>query len=366
MKICQIVAYVSRDGAYGGPTTVAFAQCHALSQIHHVTLAAGSDQASASEGSAPYNTRFKRAYKPLRSFGSLVSPSLVYWLARNARTFDVVHIHLARDFLVMPAALICRLMRVPYVVQTHGMINPARGFVDKLYDLAFTRAVLRGASRLFYLTSVESANLTAMRGPDRLQELRNAVPVPADVKPRSTAPSPFSVLFCSRLHKRKRPELFVAAAHELDRRDPGHYRFRVVGPDGGELQIIQDASMSFPDANFSYEGAVAPAEVFSVLEKADVLVLPSIDEPFAMIILEALASGVPVVIDETCGLAPLVSGRPGVRVVNSTTDSLADAVVSIRSTYLQDSQEARQIVAENFSLDALGKQLQAVYKEAAR
>ncbi|MGP5724820.1 glycosyltransferase [Arthrobacter rhombi] len=366
MKICQIVAYVSRDGAYGGPTTVAFAQCEALSESHDVTLAAGSDLVSTSEHRTPYITQFKQAYKPLTSFGSLVSPRLIYWLARNARAFDVVHIHLARDFLVMPAALICRLMRVPYVVQTHGMIAPGRSTAERLYDLAFTRRALKGATRLFYLTSVEAANLTAMSGPHRLQELRNAVHLPADVTPRGASSTPFSVLFCSRLHKRKRPELFVAAARELEQRERGHYRFRVIGPDGGELQVIRDAAAAFPDGNFSYGGAVAPAEVSAVLEDSDVLVLPSINEPFPMIVLEALASGVPAVIDETCGLAPLVRDRPGVRVVNSNTDSLADAVISIRSTYPQDSQGARQIVTENFSPDALREQLQAVYEEAMR
>lgn len=366
MKICQIVPYVSQDGSYGGPTTVAFAQCQVLSGSVEVALAAGADRQSTADGSASYRTHFKRAYKPLRSFGSLTSPSLLYWVVRNAPTFDVVHVHLARDFLVMPAALICRLMRVPYIVQTHGMIRPARNVVERLYDMALTRRVLKGAARLLYLTNVESADLTELQGPHRLQELHNAVHVPADVEPRTTAPKPFSVLFCSRLHKRKRPELFVAAAHELERREPGRYRFRVVGPDGGELRGIREASATFPDGCFSYEGAVAPAEVSAVLAKADVLVLPSVDEPFAMIILEALACGVPVVIDETCGLAPKISGHPGVRVVNSNADSLADAVLSLLSTYAQESRGARQVVSENFSLEALGHQLEAVYEEAVR
>ncbi|MGP5731760.1 glycosyltransferase [Arthrobacter rhombi] len=365
MKICQLVAYVSKDGAYGGPTAVAFAQCHALSQNHDVTLAAGVDHARTSHRRAPYKTQFKRAYRPLRSFGSLISPALLYWFARNARTFDIVHIHLARDFLVMPAAVLCRLMRVPYVVQTHGMIKPARGVAERLYDMALTRTALMGAARLFFLTSVESANLTAMRGPDRLQELHNAVHVPALVAPRRTPPTPFTVLSCSRLHKRKRPELFIAAAHELERRYPGRYQFRLVGPDGGQLRSILDASAAFPDGNFSYEGAVAPSDVSAVLAKSDVLVLPSINEPFPMIVLEALSNGVPAVIDETCGLAPLVNGRPGVRVVNSNASSLADAVDSVLSNYAEESTGARQVASKTFSLESLGLQLQTVYQDSA-
>ena len=41
------------------------------------------------------------------------------------RDYDVVHVHVARDFVTLPAATIARRAGVPYVLQPHGMIDPS-------------------------------------------------------------------------------------------------------------------------------------------------------------------------------------------------------------------------------------------------
>lgn len=394
MKICQIVAYVSRDGAYGGPTTVAFAQCGALSAENEVTLAAGWDGQAGQPTADGIHRVYRRAYRPLRSFGSLASPALMAWFVRNARSFDIVHIHLGRDLMVMPLAMACRLLGVPYVVQTHGMVRFDGGWVQRLYDVLLTRPVLRGAGRAFTLTQEESLALAAAGFQPALEELRNAVPPQAQQVPASvgSAPGtglptpaaetaadssasgngrtggseePVEVLFCSRLHQRKRPELFVAAASELHERHPGRFRFRVVGPDGGQLAVVTAAVSGFPPGHFTYDGPVAPEDVPDVFARADVLVLPSIDEPFPMVVLEALAHGLPAVIDETCGLAPIIGGRPGARVVNASAATVADAVESILDSTTDEPRAARELAAAEFSLVRLREQLMAAYGPVA-
>lgn len=363
MKICQIVAYVSRDGAYGGPTAVAFAQCDALSEVHEVTLLAGSDGTTARRRpDARYRQAYRRAFRSSGSFGTLVSPSLWWWLGRHGRSFNIVHIHLARDFTVMPAALLLRLLHVPFVVQTHGMVKPAANAVERLYDSVLTAPVIRAARRAFYLTEQERSAVAAFPGHAPLQEIRNAVPLPDVVT--SARIAPLEVLFCSRLHRRKRPSLFLEMAIELASACPGRFRFRMVGPDGGELASVRAQLKDLPDSvDMKYDGAVSPHAVNALLRDADVLVLPSIDEPFPMIVLEALASGVPVVVDGTCGLADILSGRAGARVVQSTADSLANAVQEIAADMTIESAGARAIAEREFSITRLGYQLEAAYQE---
>ncbi|WP_417234549.1 glycosyltransferase [Arthrobacter sp.] len=174
----------------------------------------------------------------------------------------------------------------------------------------------------------------------------------------------FEVLFCSRIHARKRPELFVEAARELNFAYPGQFLFRVVGPDGGELATITKAGPSFEDGSFSYDGSLPPGEVPDALERADVLMLPSLNEPFPMIVLEALALGVPVIIDATCGLAPILTDQAGVRIVISNPTTLADAVLSIKESPVDERKGARKLAATEFSTARLEKQLTAAYKEA--
>lgn len=60
------------------------------------------------------------------------------------------------------------------------------------------------------------------------------------------------------------------------------------------------------------DAPIEPTEVVDRLARCSFLVLPSVDEPFPMIVLEALAVGRAVVITESCGLADFVRDNCGV------------------------------------------------------
>lgn len=362
MRICQIAPYVSRDGSYGGPTTVAFAQCHALSGDHEVTLLAGSDGEVAPRTGLPYRQVYRRAFRPMASFGTLTSPSLWWWLLFHGRSFDVAHIHLARDFTVMPAALLCRLLRIPYVIQTHGMVKPAVGWIEKLYDRILTIPTVRSAGRAFFLTEIERDAVGAIPRHAPQEQIRNAVPLAKAGE--VTSREPHEVLFCARLHRIKRPELFVEMAQTLTETDPGRFRFRMVGPDGGEMAAVRSRiKLLHHNTDLSYEGAVPPEAVADYLRRTDVLVLPSLREAFPMVVLEALAHGVPVIIDRKCGLASILDGRPGARVVDATAVTLALAVRDIVDNHAAESAAARGLAEQEFSIFRLGRQLESAYQE---
>lgn len=71
-------------------------------------------------------------------------------------------------------------------------------------------------------------------------------------------------------------------------------------------------------------------DVPAVLAGLDVLVCPSEDEPFGMIVLEALAAGTPVVASDSGGPAEILEhGRSGLLFRTGSAEALADAVLRI-------------------------------------
>src|SRR4051794_29604360 len=79
-QVFQIVPYVSDDGAYGGPTTVAIEQTHALRrQGVSVTLLAGWDGVAKTPVSPPIRL-FRSRKLSDRSWASLWTPGLWLWL----------------------------------------------------------------------------------------------------------------------------------------------------------------------------------------------------------------------------------------------------------------------------------------------
>lgn len=150
---------VDPHGSLGGPLRVS---CNQLSELkkqgHDVLLVA------AAEG---YRGRVPREYCgiPVKlfaarrlmrgSFAGVSAPGLIRWLVTHGRTFDVAHIHMARDLVTLPSARLLQLLRVPTVLQTHGMIDPSSQKLAKPLDALMTRPTLRAAKKILALTSVE-------------------------------------------------------------------------------------------------------------------------------------------------------------------------------------------------------------------
>src|ERR1700712_3015842 len=106
LRILHAVTLLSPDSAYGGPVRVALNQASALrGRGHSVTLAAaerGFDVAPRSADGTPLVLRRARRLVPHSGFAGLSAPSLMTWLLRSRSEFDVAHVHLARDLVLLP------------------------------------------------------------------------------------------------------------------------------------------------------------------------------------------------------------------------------------------------------------------------
>jgi glycosyltransferase involved in cell wall biosynthesis len=99
-------------------------------------------------------------------------------------------------------------------------------------------------------------------------------------------------------------------------------------------------------------------------------VLPSIAEGISNTILEAMASGLPVIATDVGGNADLVdNGRTGAIVPASDVDAMAAQLVALASApdrARAQGQAGRQRVVERFSLQAMVAAYQSVYDQQLR
>ncbi|MFI5509960.1 glycosyltransferase [Mycobacterium sp. NPDC051804] len=330
MRILQVVTLLSPDASYGGPVRVAVNQSKELrDRGHEVVIAAaarGYDQLPTGIDGIPVQAFPAKTALPGIGFAGTRGAGMSRWIADNAKHFDVAHIHLARDFVTLPAARTCLKRSVPIVAQPHGMIDHSSRLLAKPLDLFWTAPVLRSASTVLFLTSRERDDLRGVAQPlPNLRELSNGVPqaVPRDT---TNMQEPHEVLFLARLHPRKRPAIFVEMARRLVERGVAA-DFAIVGPDEGTLSEVNALITRYGlQSRMRYEGALAPDLAADRMRRAAIYVLPSIDEPFPMSVLEAMSVGVPVVVTDTCGLASLIEETGSGSVVGSDLDSLTDAV----------------------------------------
>jgi glycosyltransferase involved in cell wall biosynthesis len=302
---------------------------------------------------------------PGTGFAGLASPGLLRWLRGNLGGADLLHVHLTRDLLTLPAAAMARRRGIPYVVQPHGQVDPSSHPLARLIDRVATRSVLRDAAAVLTLTPEEERGLHALdAGPLRLHHLGNGVPVAPDSPMPTGRPE---VLFLGRLAPRKRPVLFAQMAADLLSAGVDA-SFALVGPDEGEGPGVQAVVDRVGDPQrLRWEGPADPRATSARLAKATLVVLPSVDEPYPMSVLESLAVGRAVVVTDTCGLAPMVREEGCGRVVDASPEALEAAV----REWLADPQEqarssarALAVARGRFSMEAVAGQLEDVYAEA--
>lgn len=372
MKILQVCTLISPDGAFGGPVRVAVNQTRALREAgHEVTLLAGA-QGYKKVLPSEYDGVPVRLFPARRAilgtgFAGLASPQLLRYIKSAAKTVDVLHVHMARDLVTLPVAAWAKKSGVPYVLQTHGMIDPSGNPLAVPLDAIWTRPVLAAAESVLYLTEVEKDGLDRVsRNPLSFQKLGNGVPL-AKVVPNWEETGQVEVLFLARLHARKRPNVFIEMATSLAAAFPD-VSFRLVGPDEGEgaacTQAIEDARLG---EALAWEGPLAPELTQDRLAAASIYVLPSVNEPFPMSVLEAMSLGKPVVVTNSCGIAESIAAAGAGIVVDDTAESLHKAVhrlLSDSSLRLEMGRNALALAHENFGMDGVVKTLCDTYERA--
>jgi glycosyltransferase involved in cell wall biosynthesis len=366
MRILHVVTLVASDASFGGPAQVALAQVAALrDQGNDVLLIGGgkgySPQTKSVDG-AP--VRLFRTMQLIRGagFAGMSSLPMLVWLGLNVRRFDVVHLHLARDLVMIPSALLVLLSGKPFVAQPHGMIVPTDRRLGRILDSLATRRALRAAKKVFVLNETEGTELAQVAGISTTV-LINGLPT-RDLHPRTVHRQ--EVLFLARLHERKQPRTFVKMAIELAPSFPDVV-FTLVGPDGGELghvrDLIVDAGLG---SRIRIEDPVSPFKVRERMQSAAVYVLPALDEPFGLTVLEALSVGVPVVISKTGGLASaIVSNSVGFTAEDSVESFSACVAALLSDDSVRSEMGARgpRLVKDEFSIEHVRDRLNASYEQ---
>lgn len=372
MKILQIVTYISPDGAYGGPVRVAINQAKALTELGHEVIIAAA--AGGFEGPLPQHfdafpvTLFRSVrVLPKTGFAGLTSPGLLAWLKTAIKSADVVHVHLARDLVTLPAAAFAVLLKKPLVVQTHGMIDRTEKILAKPLDILLTKPILHSADAILYLTEREKCDLLDVGGASlALQHMANAVEVPSEpaVEQKNGASREIEVLYLARLHPRKRPEFIVHAAKKL-RMKSGGTRFTLIGPDEGAAESVQTSIEAEQLQNIvQWDGPMPPEKTVERMRSASIYALPSIDEPFPMSVLEAMSLGLPVIVTTTCGLAPEIKKwRAGIVCGDSQSsfDGALQQLIDDADQRIKMGANGRKAIQQKYALSSLGNRLAHAY-----
>ncbi|MEA2255086.1 MAG: teichuronic acid biosynthesis glycosyltransferase TuaC [Solirubrobacteraceae bacterium] len=299
------------------------------------------------------------------SWGAWAAPSLAVALRRlRARfAFDLVHAHNA-----VPAADAVLRARIgaPLVVSVHG--------ADVLFTAprhpAGERAVRRayGAARLVLANSAGMQEAAAALGALHTRVVRLGADVP-EPPPTGKAPDP-TLVTVAHLVARKRHADVVRALWLLRDRHPT-LRYLVVG-DGPEREPLARLATELGVADrVELAGQLPNEQALARAHEAHLFVMPSVDEAFGVVYVEAMAAGLPVIAaNGEPGPREIASAGGGIRLVApGDVEALAaeiDALLSEPGWALELGAQGRATVQAAFTWRACGQATVAAYEEALR
>lgn len=257
-------------------------------------------------------------------------------VGRALAEFEPDVVHVVNPVLMGSLALQYAAKRYPTVVSYHTDVS----VYASMYHLGWLRPALHEVMRRVYRRA-DVRLATSDVGSRQLGELRIA---DVDLWGRGVDTSLFRpgrdgtemrkrlcpdpdrtlVLYVGRLAREKGCERLLALA-----RDPGRYHVALVG-DGPDRERLEEL---FTGTRSSFAGVLQGEDLADAYAAADVFVFPSETDTLGLVLLEALATGLPVVATQSPAAQTVLGTCPSAILVppGSGTDALEAAVVAAAS-----------------------------------
>jgi glycosyltransferase involved in cell wall biosynthesis len=302
-------------------------------------------------------------------------------LSRDVPHHDLVQIHGIYLFTTLAAAFYCQRYRIPYVITIHGMLDPflrRKSRIRKaIYRWLFEKRCLDRAAAIHY-TSEEEMELAKPLG---IKAPTIVVPWGLDVSKYARLPEntlykeqhPYLkdkkiLLFLGRINFTKGLDLLCQAFGQIARRrDDIH--LLIAGPDneGYAKNVRRWLAEEGVSNKTTFTGMIEGQEKLAALTGSDVFVLPSYTDSFGMAVVEAMASGLPVVISDRVKIWREIKQAGAGIVTNCDASELEQALLSV----LDDSAlkkrmgiNGRELVEREFRWEKTAERMSGAYEEA--
>ena len=304
--------------------------------------------------------------------------------------YDVIHSHYWLSGQV--GALARDRWGIPLVHSMHTMAKvknralAAGDAAEPTSRIIGEEQVVAAADLVVANTAEESSQLVNLYGadPDRVRVITPGVDLYA-FRPGSKAtaraevgwrPDALVVMFAGRIQPLKAPDVIIRAAAELVARQPDLRRRLVVpvigGPSGSGLDtprnLVELATSLGVGDLVQFIAPVEQSRLATYYQAASVVVVPSYNESFGLVAIEAQACGTPVIASNVGGLpTTVIDGQTGVLVDGHNPHHYADVIQRLLSdeVHLGEMSRASANHAQGFGWGVTAQHTLTAYGEAA-
>ena len=303
------------------------------------------------------------------------------WLYKHCREYDLVIIDGLWQFHMVGGYLL-KLLKIPYCVYTHGMLDPyfnkdklkyfkklpfwfliERNVISMAAGVLFTceeELLLAENTFPFYRSSPHIASLGIAEIKDEPCYLKNIFYKKfPDLKTKSFA------LFLSRIDPKKGIDMLIEALGRM-KNIPDDFYLVIVGPGSEQLKctLIEMSAKFGVKGLIVWAGMLQGAEKWGAFHAAEVFILPSHQENFGIVVAEALSTSTPVLITDKVNIWREIEAEDAGLVEKDSVAGVAKLLTKWLNYSTEDKKEfgvkAKKCYQNNFSLDAAIESFQTV------
>ena len=270
---------------------------------------------------------------------------------------DIVHAHIIR--YAAPAIYLKTKQHLPFVITEHWSELNADNTSRRTMNQTFA---YKRADKVICVSDVLANKLNSKCGVNSLV-INNMVSEQFFLsKKENRNDAGFRFVSVSALRRKKRFDLLVRAFASCQ--FPESVSLDIIG-DGEDRPVLERMIQELGlGKQVRLLGLKSPEEVSLILCQSDCFVLSSSSETFSIVLIEALAKGLPVVSTKCGGPESFIRDEDGVLVENENAEDLARGMKYMMSNIrYYDSEEIRQHCYDNFSQNVIANKIIDVYNE---
>jgi glycosyltransferase involved in cell wall biosynthesis len=343
MEVIHISPSYKPAYKYGGPTVSVSQLCETLQilnlKLQVLTTTANGTEELAVSSEVPYLV----AGVPVRYFSRItgdhshLSPGLLWhliklvWHIKSNNEPCIIHIHSWWNLVAILSCLVGRIFKLTIIISPRGMLTSYsfghnKSLVKRCLHTILGKWLLEG-SHLHATSEKEKRDILTFVKAKSVVVIPNLINLPAVTRIKATPvrsirrseltttsnlglrpkqdnsrrASPFKLLFFSRIDKKKGIELLIQAVASLS------IDFTLTIAGSGDEKYLQELLQLTGELGVGkqvrWTGHIPNSDKFEMLQEHDLLVLPSLNENFANVVIESLAVGTAVLVSEDVGLA---------------------------------------------------------------
>lgn len=362
LNILRIARAVYPESMGGGAIHV-HSMSKRQSEMGHNVIVLTSDRGDRSL--SPAERRDGYALKRHRELGTLFGNSLTPGIIRSLRAYndeiDIIHIHSHLSFLSNIVALRSYIDDTPLIVTNHGLRSQtAPDWIQNLYLPTLGKFTFNSADMVLTYSDTEREELRDLGITAPISVIHNGVDC-TKFSPRKTDTEGQQLLFVGRLRESKGPKMVLKIFEQLADDFPD-LTVKIVGDGPLRTELEQYVIAHGLEDRVSVLGEVENEAMPQLYNESSVFVLPTEREGVPRTVLEAMASGTPVVTTNLPQVEPVVD--EGGIVVDRSIEGFSGAIRSLlmkpdRRKEMGD--RGRNRVLENYSWEETVKETTEQY-----